>query len=450
MVNDLYEAFGAAVNGAPEPDGRRLATVVAVVSERAKARRRARLAGTAAASALSVGVVGLGAFMLVPSGGADGQQPAAAPTPSADDIEATFPPSEMPTPELPAAVVMWSDVEPGSFLIGEPITYAQEGDADGSELLKSTAFTILPPDGVAKPAGEALGADYFPQAWGDAGVLLGVHGQERQLMWWDGVSSAFVDDAALAEYGDVVAVIGDAAVTITFANPDPAAAESGTADVQTSAALLNLVSTDGATELCSTADSSEPFTMISPDGKTAVCFDPIGAESTDVVVVSIGEKPSANVVTNFTHPADQYTRIGWLSDTELLFARPVGEGYRYFTLNTASGQWEDTFLPGDLDGTLPMLDAATGSYVVTSWGKADVYDADGALISEAACEATVPQVVMAPQRALVTCVDGVDLKLRLVDLATGELIDLGRGASLNNLSVAADGTGPTILAYDPR
>lgn len=429
-MSDFYEIFDTALGQSAPPDAQRAAAVVDVVSHRVRSRRRARAATMSLGGVLGIGVLGLGIYLVDPrDADADAGPAASGSTSHSPHVS----PSGDASPSASArADSWWASPQAGSFVVATP------READGGTRL---GLTIILPDGTLVDAGAVEEPYTKVSAWTPAGLLLTQGSKPRQTALWSGDTGTLSDVTPLGESSSVIAVVGGHVVLSTL----PDQGEGAQTRRQLSVAM-----SDGEVDLCDTGDASDSSLTLSPDGKTLVCLEPVDAHQSNVIVATVNPQIAVNQVATFTHPASDYTRIGWVSDTELLFARALAQGYRYFTLDTSTGTWSDTFLPGDLDGTLPVLDQSTGSYVVSSWGNAVAYDAAGTVLGEVPCADNKPVVVMAQARALIACQTSEGTHLAQINLQDGTVHGANGEAPLLTLTVGFPQVMSYLAPFDPR
>lgn len=166
--------------------------------------------------------------------------------------------------------------------------------------------------------------------------------------------------------------------------------------------------------------------LLTLDERAVVCFDSVGQNSTMVVLAPVGGGTPAEQLAVFEFPASSYARLGWTSETTLLFGRELEKGYRYFSFDIETGDVTDVFLPGDLDGWVPRYDLATDTYTLVKPGAVEFYDGAGELIVEVRCDGAAgpePVVVLSGGNAFTQCASTSARATApaVVDLTTGTL-----------------------------
>ena len=415
-MSDLYDIFGAAAAQNPQTDEQRRDVLVQAIGGAAARRRRRRVVGTALASVTGVVAIagtvvaldlGLGGDGLVAEPGHGNPSAASSPAASADATDGATP-----------GPTVWDLAAPGWFMVetrtaadrvvrswDEEVTRASGGDV-----------VLIGPDGRTYEAGSLDAVDYTRViGWGADGLRLFTETEAGEFEAGRGEISLY---RAAGEQVTVAARVDSPLIATVL---------DGSVIVQQRPAVEGYALTvsddyEEAEPRCFTTDDAGEA-AVSPDGSVLVCFTALTPDGTDVTVVNTEGRPESEVLATFTYPAWTYSRIGWVSDTVLLFARYTDPGYRYFTLDVETGAVSEAALPESLDGALPTYDLESNTFRLPEEGAVVFTTVDGDGLAEVACDQgkLEPTVAMSGHRALVVCAglaNGTSA-VTLVDLETG-------------------------------
>ncbi|WP_084125381.1 hypothetical protein [Demequina sp. NBRC 110054] len=370
-------------------------------------RRATRSMTVAAAGVVGVGVLSVGLFSFA---GGDGD-PASTPsvTPSATSSSSVSPSpsaepsvSASPSAVAEAAAAAANEPGPGWFLLD--VQVEEDTLVDGSDTWvqadRSTDTLLL-----VSPGGETTEvldvADYsasWPVAWFGGEVALLRQELSADSFGWSGTLLTVDLDS-----GDVLQTLEqepDSEYDFYY-QPWFGALDGGSRIVTleylgglTGSVAVGAV--DGAsTPLCDTA-AVQNDQALSPSGDRFVCFDldedrEAAGESDSlpatVVVVAPTDGSASEEVTRLSRFAGRYEPSGWMSETELLFARENDAGaYVYFVLDTDSGEVRDAEVPLEASEQLAIFDYDTGTYARGEGADVVFYDESGVRIASATCE----------------------------------------------------------------
>lgn len=445
-MSDLYDMFGAAASRNPGVDAERREVLVTTIGSAAVRRRRRRIAGTSLLSVTGVAAaVGTLLSLGIGLGGdADVAEPGHAdpsdPTTAASAATASPPPSEGPT----SGPTVWDLAASGWFMVETRTADDQMVRTGGEDVARASggAVVLVGPDGRTYDAGSLDDVAYTEVfGWEADGLRLFTETEDGSLSYGRGDVAVWNGDG------------GPEPIATGVDAPFVAAWLDGESVVQQrleEEGFVLSVSDDYSEQepLCLTADDAGAAS-VSPDGAALVCFTALTPDGTDVTVVPIEGGSRPELLATFTYPAWTYSRIGWVSDTVLLFARFTDPGYRYFMLDIETAEVTEIALPDTLDGSLPAFDQESDTFRLVEDGLVAFTASDGDVLAEVVCEGAkrAPVVALSGSRALVACEEADDGSsvITLVNLETGVTSEV---LSLD----ASDGADPLggMWGYPPQ